>query len=308
MRTQISRAQQHRLVAKETLFRLRDSGVSTLLIGLAIGFALFLPLLLLSIAVNTEHLTRDLDRSAKFSVYLRPGAVEAEALSVSDNLLELSQIKATRYISSNEALIEFRAKSGLGDLLDGLDENPLPASIEITLTDELAALNPESAELQQLLNTIEQIAAVDSVQLDSSWLQRLSAISELVSRLVVLIAIVAALAVVFIIGNTIRMTIAQRQDEIRITRLVGGSEAYIARPFLYTGASYGILGGIIAAFFHTVALLIIMPVLDDLIRLYGNGISPSLYSPIWFFSTILAACLLGWGGALVAAAIQLRQS
>ena len=109
-------------------------------------------------------------------------------------------------------------------------------------------------------------------------------------------------------NDSMNVLIEERQDEIRITRLVGGSESYIARPFLYTGACYGFLGGTIAVVFHGVALLLISPLILTLNGFYGDGFVFDFYAPIWFFSTILGACFLGWSGALVATVVQLRQS
>ncbi|WP_455197979.1 permease-like cell division protein FtsX [Kaarinaea lacus] len=147
-----------------------------------------------------------------------------------------------RYISREQALAEFRELSGFGGALDSLDENPLPAVLAIRPTREAA----EPAQMELLLGKVRDLEAVDLAQLDMEWVRRLSGIIELGKRGVLLLAGLLAVAILLVVGNTIRLTILNRRDEIVITKLIGATNAFIRRPFLYTGFWYGLMGAVLA--------------------------------------------------------------
>lgn len=232
----------HRDSALDSFGRLADAPLQTLMTSLVVAIALVLPAVLLLALANLQRLGERWDTDPKLTVYLHPQAQPAAIDGLRRQLEALPQVAALEYWSPEQALAEFQAQSGFGDALAGLDHNPLPPTLMITPTPEAAA--PASLELLRAQLAAE--AVVQEVALDMAWVRRLHAYMDLGRRLVLGLAGLLALGVLLAIGNTIRLEIENRRDEIVVAKLVGATNGFVRRPLLYAGAWYGVLGGLLA--------------------------------------------------------------
>ena len=293
-RTWQERFADHRAVAGNSLRQLRKSPIANMLTILVIAIALLMPALLISINLDLVRAMDDFADGSRLNAFVSGQASADEISEVSDYLLNRADITSVEYISSDEALSEFEASSGLGDLLAELSSNPLPASLVIT------PANSDPATLQALAVELEQQPVIDFVQLDSLWLQRLQAISSLFGLLGRLLSAIMLLGLLLIVGNTIRLGVENRRAEIRVTKLVGGTTAYIARPFLYTGAWLGLWGGAVAGFLTLLVTALLNRSLAQLMQLYGSAFGFTGPGFTGFLLICLCGALAGWLSALLA--------
>jgi cell division transport system permease protein len=201
-------------------------------------------------------------------------------------------VDAVRLISAEQAMAEFRASSGFGGALDKLERNPLPPVLVVTPAANARA--PQQAAA--LLAELEALPEVDLAQLDMEWLQRLQAIMNIARRGVTAIAILLGLAVLLIVGNTIRLDIQNRREEIEVIKLVGATDGFVRRPFLYGGIWYGLLGGVLAWLLVHGALLLINRPAEQLALLYGADhrlLGPGLQGTLLLLGVGAALGLLG---------------
>lgn len=292
----------HGEVAAGSLRRLLGQPLSSLMSWLVIGIALALPACLYVGLLNLQALGHAWDSSARISMYLKIDVPDDRGRVLSESLRHEAGVTAVRYTDRAAALEEFRTMSGLGDLLEGMQDNPLPAVISIEPVSGLPA--EQIAALQQRL---AQMPEADSVKLDMEWVQRLYALVRLGQRMAMTIGGLLALGVVLVIGNTIRMAIENRRDEIVVTKLVGGTDAFVRRPFLYTGFWYGLGGGLAAWLIVIASLWWLRGPVMNLAGLYhseftlvGLGFGPTLL--LW-----LGGACLGLGGAWIAVARHLGE-
>ncbi|MEX1668800.1 permease-like cell division protein FtsX [Zhongshania guokunii] len=232
----------HRQVALDSLRRLLQRPAATLLTSLVIAIALALPVSLYIGLNNIEAVSSGWEGAARISLFLKPNVSTAQAESLRRNIAGRDGVQSAEYISPDAALVEFRASSGFGDVLDQLDSNPLPGLIVVTPREANSSAEAVTA-LQQLLAKLPE---VDLAKLDMAWLQRLNQITELGRRLTLALGGMLAVGVLLIIGNTIKLAIESRRSEILVVKLVGGTNAFVRRPFLYTGFWYGLCGGLAA--------------------------------------------------------------
>ena len=295
--------QHHRLTAKDSLLRLLRSPGSSAMTWLVLGIALALPMTLFVSLENVKQLSRVWDQSSQISVYLKKGVLPRAADKLTEGISNLDQVSDAIYISPQQALKEFSAATGLSDVVQGLQSNPLPGVISVV--PNLASQDARAMEtLQDKLLLYPQ---VESVQLDLLWVKRLYQFMELGQRLVWALAALLGLAVLLIIGNTIRLSIESRRDEILVVKLVGGTDAFVRRPFLYTGIWFGLGGGLIAWLLLTAGLYWLSGPVEQLISLYGSefvlsglGVEDSLL-------LIFDGVVLGWLGAWLAVSRHLAR-
>lgn len=291
---------QHQANALDSLLRLLCDPVASLLTWAVIGIALALPLSLLLLLQNLQQLGSNLEEASTISLYMQNdlGTERLEALA--SDLGQRSDIVQVEVISPEEALIEFQTSSGLGNVLEGLDDNPLPAVLLVT---PASSDNMAIANLHAALSGVE---GVEFAQLDLQWLQRLAAIIGVASRIALLLAGMLGLGVVLAIGNTVRLAIENRRAEIVVVKLVGGTDAYVARPFLYTGLWYGVGGGLLAVLLITVALQLLQEPVARLTGTYGSDFVLIGLGLSKGFLVIAGAALLGWLGAWISVLRHLR--
>src|SRR5690606_15763364 len=287
---------QHQDTAVDSLLRLLREPLASLLAWLVIGIALALPLGLFLLLHNLERASGGLDASAGISLFLENGLPETEALALRDDLLSRPDVADVNYISPQEALAEFQTRAGFGEALQGLEENPLPGVLLL----QPAAL--DDAALQSLLRDLEGLQGVDQAQLDLQWLRRLRALVDLAGRLTLGLAVLLGLGVLLVIGNTVRAGLEGRRAEILVLKLVGGTDAYVARPFLYTGLWYGCGGGLLVQG----GRFALRGAVDALTALYGSPFRLGWLPPSTVLLVALGGGLLGWLGAWLSVRRHLR--
>ena len=249
--------QHHRVSATSSLFRLLAMPLQTIMTSLVVAIALALPTTLFIAINNVQSLGDSWDASPKISVYLHLRAREAAIVQFEKELNQHNDIKSVLYISPAEALASFQNMAGFGNALDMLEQNPLPPTLVVTPSTQAAA----PARLAALAESLAQNPLVESVDMDMDWVRRLREIMVLGKKIVTILASLLGLGVLLALGNSIRLAIQNRRDEIVIVKLVGGSNGFVRRPFLYTGAWYGFMGGVLAV------LLVVWGVGEPLIRL-----------------------------------------
>ena len=234
-------AQEHARVMLHTLGRLWREPVATLLTAAVIGITLALPAGLHVLLGNINALSYSWEGSLQASLFLKDSVSPEQGRSLARALEDRAGIARAAYISREQSLVEFRQLSGFGEALELLQDNPLPAVIVVTPRREL----PREA-MNHLMDDLAARPEVEVAKLDQKWLDRLYAILAIVQRAVAVIAGLLALAVAVTVGNTIRLDIENRRDEIVVMKLIGAPDSFIRRPFLYTGMWYGLAGGLIA--------------------------------------------------------------
>ena len=207
-----------------------------------LGLSLTLPATLHVLVKNVQAVSSSFDNASEISLFLKPGlsAQQRDNLLVRVNLY--SEVQSTEYVSPQQGMADFKTLSGFGNALNYLDENPLPPVIIVRPT--LEHSTPEAAA--RLLEKLQDEREVSLGKLDIEWLQRLNALVRLLQESVYTLGILLLCAVVLIIGNTIRLSIMNKREEIEVMKLVGATEGFIQRPFLYTGIWYGFFGGFMA--------------------------------------------------------------
>jgi cell division transport system permease protein len=219
----------------------RSPFASLMTIGV-LGFSITLPSTLYVIVKNTEQISEQWQQASEISLFLEKGVSNADAQQLLKRLRLWPEISEVAYIPADKALEEFQLLSGFGDALNYLEENPLPAVVLVVPTSKHAS--PTAAGI--LLDKLRKEREVEIGKLDIEWLERLYALINIAKDLVTLLAVLLFFAVVLIIGNTIRLNILNKKDEIVVMKLVGATDAFIQRPFLYTGFWFGLLGGVMA--------------------------------------------------------------
>ncbi len=288
---------QHRTAAKNAINHLLRSPLSTLLTIFVVAIALSLPAALQVVIKNLESGHTTINEQAKITLYLKVGSDEADSTALIQQFKSNDALLDIQYISADQALRDFQVESELGNTLNSLKKNPLPASIIIT--PDTRKLNINDIEL--LISDYQTLESVDLAKIDVSWLKRLFSIIELAKHFAIGVSLFLIFAVFILIGNTIRNLGQSFQEEIAISKLVGATDAYVRRIFLYSGLIYGLLGSIFGLIFVFIGILWITPHMNELTDLYNaemNLAGPSFGD---IFTLITIGSVLGLGGAWVAA-------
>lgn len=230
----------HRDCARSALLRLVRNPVSSALTWLVIAISLTLPTLFYLALASLEHQTERWQAGGQITLYLTDATTQDEGRTLTEELAQRPEVISTRYVSADEAWQSFSQSLTLDDDRLQLQSNPLPASIVVVPDGQSAA------DLEALQLLIDGLPQVEDIQLDLAWIDRLNRFLELIATGVTGLAILLGVAVLLVVGNTIRLAIESRKEEIRIVKLLGATEAFIKRPFLYLGLWYGLLGGIAA--------------------------------------------------------------
>jgi cell division transport system permease protein len=265
-----------------------------------IGIALALPAGLYVLLDNVQNISGEWGGIAQISLFLKPDVNERQVHNLADKLLNHNEIANVQVIMPEEALAEYKKLSGFGDALTALETNPLPPVLVIQPTNT-------DTSTENLLEYLSRLPQVDIAQFDMLWLKRLFAIVKIVQRGVLLLAILLCLAVLLVIGNTIRLAIDNRHDEIEITKLVGGTDAFIRRPFLYTGFWYGLLGSLIAWLLIQLSFWLLQSPVQQLTALYYSDFEMITLNLSSSLTLIISGSSLGFLGAWVTVGKHLKQ-
>lgn len=277
---------------------------ASLMTAVVIGVALALPGGFHSLLGSVQILAGGMEGEvAQVSLFLKAGVKEDAARNLAWRLRSMDDIAGVRYISPRQALEEFKRNAGVADALSYLDENPLPAVLVVKPAKSFS----DAEMVRGLVRRLQAQPEVESAQLDWAWLERLHALVALADRGMTLVGVVLAVAVLFIVGNTIRLAIENRREEIIITKLVGATDAFIRRPFIYGGVWYGLAGGVIALLVVDGVLWGMSGPVSRLAALYQSGFQLGMLSGLSACALLLAGATLGWLGAWLAVGRHLRR-
>lgn len=301
MRRLASYLQHHSQMLYFSLAKLLVNPLASLMTIAVIGISIALPTAAYVLLANAQSASSDWDANARVSLYLND-------LSTADADNLLAKVRAqpgiadASYLSPDQALAEFRDISGFGDALDALEDNPLPGVIVVEPQPELSA-----TRLQELAATLSDLAGVDIAQLDVEWVKRLHAVLRIIRRSVTALAGLLSLAVLLVVGNTIRLDILNRRAEIEVTKLIGATDGFIRRPFLYGGIWYGLLGGLLALALAGAALMLLRGPVAQLSDLYGSAFRLRMFD--WRLAVLVVGggAVLGWLGSWLAVGRHLKR-
>lgn len=286
----------HRASLTSSLARLLSTPAQTLMTALVVAIALALPATLYVALTNLQQLGDTWDAEPKISAYIDIRAQERAIEQLVDKVSAMPDVAHVEYLSADEALVDFQRLSGFGEVLSVLDENPLPATLIITPSRD--AIEPASLKL--LGDRIAAEAIVDEVSLDMEWVRRLRELMILGKKIVVALAALLGLGVLLAIGNTIRLAIENRREEIIVTKLVGGTDGFVRRPFLYSGGWYGFIGGVLACLIVALGYVTVSGSVDRLALLYQSNFALQGLGLKGNLVLLGMSTLLGWLGAWIA--------
>lgn len=286
---------------KTALSRFWHTPLVSLFTLVAIGVAISLPASLYLALANLDRLAGHLPVKPELSLYVSPDASQDQAKQLRQALAGRKDLNNARYVSRDTALKSLTETGGLSDITAGLDGNPLPDAWVLTPAD------PDPAALERLKAELEKLPGVAEVNLDSQWAARLQAALHIGRTLVGLFSALFALALMAISGNAIRTQILARRDEIEVSRLIGASDRYIRRSFLYHGTLQGLLGGLMALLILLVLVAALQVPVAGLATLYASAFRLAFLKLPEQGLILLLAALSGWAGAWLAVSRTLRQ-
>ena len=293
----------HLRVSVASLGRLYAQPAATLMTTAVIAIALALPVGLYIALDNVGKLSSGWDGSTQISLFLHTHVNKHDAQKLKQKLEKHKHIKKIELIDKEQGLEQFREISGFGDALKYLDNNPLP--IVLVVHPKITENQPDRTT--GLVKELGKNKLVELAQLDVQWVKRLYTFLEIANRSIWVVSTMLAIAVLLIIGNTIRLDIQNRREEIEVSKLIGASDAFIRRPFLYTGLWYGLIGGVLAWLITLISLMLMENPIHKLALLYhsefrlsGLGIKNTLL-------LLLISCLLGLTGSWIAVSRHLKE-
>ena len=297
----------HLQVLFDTLGRMCKTPLPTLMTLTMLGIAMALPLVLHKVVDSLAGAAGEWHHRPQVSLFLNiaPGDpdMDQKAVAFGRRLLQIPAIDDIRYVPPGEAIAEFKRVSGFGAALDNLPENPLPPLL-VVYPDPAQ----DSAQIEQLVAQLAAREEVENASFDQLWLQRLSAILELFRRGVAVLSALMAVGVILIISNTVRLGIAGRADEIEIIDQVGGTRAFIRRPFLYFGALQGLFGALFACAIGNAGLYLLGKPVATLAGLYESSFRVEWLGLPVSAGVVLGAAFLGWLAARATVDLRLRRS
>jgi cell division transport system permease protein len=285
-----------------SLGRLWTQPFATLLTILVIGIALALPACLHVLVQNVRTASGGWGNALDISVYMKTDATLEQAKQARKRIEQRRDVAEVTLVEADAALAEFRKSSGFGEALDALKDNPLPHALVVRPAEEFR----DPATVEGLTAELGKIDGVDIVQLDTAWVSRFNAILDVVRRVVLLAAGLFALGILVIVGNTIRLDIENRRDEIEVTKLVGGSDGFVRRPFLYNGVWYGLGGGLVAWVTVVVVIALLGEPVQRIAGLYGSSFRLQGLGLAGSAVLLAGGVLLGWLGSFIAATREIR--
>lgn len=292
---------QHAAVLRSALRRMFASKLGGLLNILVIGIALSLPAGMYVLLKNAQGLVAQLSGTPQISLFLALDAKTSDIDALRQRLETHPSVAGAEFVGRDRALEQLRHSTGLADVIGGLERNPLPDAFIIT------PKAGEAQSLDKLRSELAQLPKVELAQLDSAWAYKLEALLRFGRLIVLILASLLSIALVAVTFNTIRLQILTQRDEIEVSRLIGATDGFIRRPFLYFGAVQGLLGGLTAWLIVSVSLWLLNRPLGDLSRLYASqftlqplGLGDSL-------SLLAFSLYLGWLGAWLSVARHLSR-
>ena len=263
-----------------------------------------MPFALYVILENAHRALGGLDRNAQLTAFLQQDIGETRAVAIASDLRKWDAVKHARVVTRTEALAEYQAMTGFDDIRAMFEgQNPLPVLIIVTPSDKASS----RTALAELRDRVSVQPEVDAVEIDLVWVDRLGAILETLHRIVQVLFALLALGILLIVGNTIRLGIESRREEIGIIRLFGGTNAFVRRPFLYTGLWFGLTAGSVSCALVAAATGLAAGPVERLVALYSSDFELIGLQPWSAMSAIAVGGLLGLGGAWIAVSRELTE-
>lgn len=293
---------QHLYSLFSSLGRLLAKPWATALTALVMGLALALPLLFLILLDNARGLSGGWQDAREITVFLKPDAPADAARQLAETLRARSDVVAVKQITPEQGLEEFRQMSGFADALAVLQFNPLPQVLVVTPKELRDSDDPA------VLAELRGQPRVDLVQYDAAWRRRLGAILGLSQRSVLVLAGLLAMATLLVVGNTVRMDIQSRAEEIAVMQLIGASPGFVRRPFLYTGIWYGLFSGAFALIVVFGVQWALSHPVNQLLESYDHRFALRGLEPLAALAVPVLSAVLGWLGAMLATARHLAEA
>ena len=291
----------HARTAAASFSRLVHQPFASLMIILVIAVTLAIPMALNLAIKNFAAISSGWDDALDFSVFLDTGVSASEAEALASLISQRADVDDVRLITAEQALAEFKEQSGFGSALDHLPDNPLPHTLVVRPS---PANTPQSMTL--LREELDGLPETELVQVDTEWVQRFHAILEIVQRAIMIGAGLLGAAIVVVIGNTIRLEIQNRRDEIEVTKLIGASNAFVRRPFLWSGFWFGLFGSVLALGLVQYGLYLLQPAVTRLAGLYQSGVTVLALDLRDSLVIVAIGVGLGLAGSWLAAARHMR--
>jgi len=291
----------HVHAAVNSLNTLARKPLATTMTTVVIAITLALPALFWVFTDNLGQLTVNWQRGGHISLYLKSPLSTADEISTLARVRALDSVGKASLKSSADGLAELQSQEGMEDIMRYLPENPLPAVIEV-----IPALNIDTpAKLDQLYQHLKVDPQVEQAKFDMQWINRLHAILGFVAKTAHGLMALLAAAVVLIIGNTMRLAIHNRHEEIQVLKLIGATGPYITRPFLYSGIWYGLMGAVLAVLFVNIFIVSLAIAVNQLAAVYEMHYTLLGLSIRQAYLLVLSATILGWIGARLSVKRQL---
>ena len=292
----------HASISIGSLGRLVRHPFSSFMIVLVIAVTLALPAAVNLLVKNAQSISGSWDNALDFSVFLKRDITADQAAGLGRLIEQRADVDSVLFISASKALTDFKEHSGFGSALDQLPDNPLPHTLVVR-----PGAGNTSGSMILLQEELGNLPEAEFVQIDTEWVQRFHAILDIVRQAIAIGAALLAIAIVVIIGNTIRLDIENRRDEIEVTKLIGASNAFVRRPFLWTGFWYGLFGGLLALGLVFYGLFLLHGPVARLAGLYQANISITAISLDEALAIIGVGVFLGLFGSWFTAARHMRR-
>ncbi|KIC87728.1 MULTISPECIES: permease-like cell division protein FtsX [Pantoea] len=295
--------EQWRYALRGTLSDMWRQPLATLLTVMVIAISLTLPSVCYMVWKNVSQAATQWYPAPQLTVYLSKTLDDTAAENVVAQLKQVEGVDNVNYLTREEALNEFRNWSGFGGAMDMLEQNPLPAVAIIT-----PKLNFQNSDtMQSLRDRVTKVQGVDEVRMDDSWFARLAALTGLVGQIASMIGVLMIVAVFLVIGNSVRLSIFARRDTINVQKLIGATDGFILRPFLYGGALLGFSGAVLSLLLSEVLVLRLQSVVANVATVFGTTFSLEGFSWDEALLLLLIAAIIGWVAAWLATVQHLRR-
>ena len=297
---------QHKKAIRFSSQRLWVNPLATWITLAVIALALALPTGLYILLKNLETVASDEREIPTISLFLKHSVTEQQAMDRAELFSEMPEIANVQLVTKDLAVDKFKNIKGFAETLETLGENPLPHVIIVT--PELSLLGNLEMDIETFAKNLKNYPEVDDIQIDLEWVQRLRAIIHIAERVTLVIAFLLGVTVLLVVGNTIRLNISGRKNEIAVTQLMGATNSYIRRPFLYEGLWYGFFGGVFSLVIVHFSLLFIINPVQTLAELYDSDFVISGVGVIIVFKILIVSALLGLIGASIAVGRHLKKN
>ena len=295
--------EQWRYALRGTLSDMWRQPLATLLTVMVIAISLTLPSVCYMVWKNVSQAATQWYPAPQLTVYLDKALDDTAAENVVAQLKQVEGVDNVNYLTREEALNEFRNWSGFGGAMDMLEQNPLPAVAIIT-----PKLNFQNSDtMQNLRDRVSKVQGVDEVRMDDSWFARLAALTGLVGQIASMIGVLMIVAVFLVIGNSVRLSIFARRDTINVQKLIGATDGFILRPFLYGGALLGFSGAVLSLLLSEVLVLRLQSVVASVATVFGTTFSLEGFSWDEALLLLLISAIIGWVAAWLATVQHLRR-